>query len=132
MMQWNYWGTGHGKGPHDGARACFKQAIKKEQLKAHGENLKNIHDVVFYLQRSMNQPHTSYEGAKKYARKVSWEVKERDLNRTQGFDCKSIVRFWSMHSMQAISALNNILLEVRDFSCLCHHYIEVVLSDYAF
>lgn len=29
MMWWNYWGTSHGKGPHDGACACLKQAIKK-------------------------------------------------------------------------------------------------------
>jgi len=29
MMQWNYWGTCHGKGPHDGARACLKQTIRK-------------------------------------------------------------------------------------------------------
>jgi len=125
-------GTSHGKGPHDGVGACLKQAIKKEQLKAHGENLKNIHDVVFYLQRSMNQPHIAYEGVKKDARRVSWEVKERDLNRTQGFDYKTVARFWNMHSMQAISASNNIFLEVRDFSCLCHHYIEVVPSDYTF
>jgi len=35
-MEWNYWGTGHGKGPRDGARACLKQALQKEQLKPHG------------------------------------------------------------------------------------------------
>jgi len=27
------------KGPHDGSKACLKQAIGKEQLKPRGENL---------------------------------------------------------------------------------------------
>jgi hypothetical protein len=49
MMWWNYWGTSHGKGSHDGACACLKQAIKKEQLKPRGENLQNVHDVILYL-----------------------------------------------------------------------------------
>jgi hypothetical protein len=44
MMQWNYWGIGHGKGPHDGVGACLKQAMKKEQFKFRGENLQNVHD----------------------------------------------------------------------------------------
>jgi len=29
-MEWHYWGTSHGKGPHDGVGAYLKQAIKKE------------------------------------------------------------------------------------------------------
>jgi len=37
---------------------------------SHGENLQNAHDVVLYLQRSMNQPHDSYEGARKDVKKV--------------------------------------------------------------
>lgn len=35
MIQWNYWGIGHGKGPRDGVGACFKQAIRKEKLTVH-------------------------------------------------------------------------------------------------
>lgn len=27
FMDWNYWGTGHGKGPHNGAGACLKLII---------------------------------------------------------------------------------------------------------
>ena len=34
-VQQNYWGSGHGKGPHDGTSTCLKQALRKEQLKLH-------------------------------------------------------------------------------------------------
>jgi hypothetical protein len=67
---------GHGKGPHDGVGACLKQAIRKKQLKSHGENLQNVHDVVLYLQRSMNQLHVAYEGVRKDVKHVFWEVNE--------------------------------------------------------
>jgi len=33
-MEWHHWGTGHGKGLHDGVGACLKQVIQKEQLKS--------------------------------------------------------------------------------------------------
>jgi hypothetical protein len=70
---------------------------------SHGENLQNTHDVVLYLQRSMSQPHASYEGARKDVRRVFWEVKEGDLNKTRGFDCKTMVGSRNMHSMQAVA-----------------------------
>jgi hypothetical protein len=72
---------GHGKGPHVGARAYLKQAIRKEQLKPHGENLQNAHNVILYLQRSMSQPRVAYEGAQKDAKRVFWEMKERNFER---------------------------------------------------
>ncbi len=59
-MEWHYWGTGHGKGLHDGARACLKQAIWKEQLKANGEILHNALDVVNFLRTNMSLPHVAY------------------------------------------------------------------------
>jgi hypothetical protein len=34
-----------------------------------------------------------------------------------------------MHSIQAINASNNVLLEVKEFSCFCCHYINDVLGD---
>jgi hypothetical protein len=35
-MEWNYLCYRHGKGPQDGAGACLKQALQKEQLKPNG------------------------------------------------------------------------------------------------
>ena len=33
-MRWNFFGSGHGKGEHDGAGAVIKRALTHEQLKA--------------------------------------------------------------------------------------------------
>lgn len=48
-MDWHFWGTGHGKGPHDGAGACLKQSIRKEQLRRDSRKLHGAADVVNYL-----------------------------------------------------------------------------------
>ena len=45
-MQWNYFGSGHGKGEHDGAGAVIKRALTSEQLDNNGAKLQNAHDVV--------------------------------------------------------------------------------------
>jgi hypothetical protein len=34
-----------------------------------------------------------------------------------------------MHSVQAVNALNNVFLEVREFSCFFHHCIDIMLGD---
>lgn len=63
-MDWNYWGTGHGKGPHDGAGACVKRALRSEQIKIDSIRLHNASDVVNFLRRDMNLPHAAYPSAR--------------------------------------------------------------------
>ncbi len=43
---WNFFGSGHGKGSHDGASAIIKRLIRKEQLDANGGRLQNAKEVV--------------------------------------------------------------------------------------
>jgi len=43
---WNFFGSGHGKGSHDGAGAIIKRLIRKEQLDANGGKLQNAKEVV--------------------------------------------------------------------------------------
>jgi len=43
---WNFFGSGHGKGPHDGASVVIKRLIRKEQLDANGGKLQNAKEVV--------------------------------------------------------------------------------------
>jgi hypothetical protein len=38
-MMWSFFGSGHGKGPHDGARAIIKCFIQREQLNVHDAKL---------------------------------------------------------------------------------------------
>ncbi len=48
-MMWNVFGSGHGKAPHDGARAVIKHFIQCELLNLHGEKLQNVEEVVNFL-----------------------------------------------------------------------------------
>jgi hypothetical protein len=46
MSTWNFFGSGHGKGSHDGVDAIIKRLIQKEQLDANGGKLQNVKEVV--------------------------------------------------------------------------------------
>ena len=65
-IDWNYWGTGHGKGPHDGAGACVKQALRREQVKEDSVKLHNATNVVNFLRVDMNLPHAAYPSARQH------------------------------------------------------------------
>ena len=54
QMDWHFWGIGHGKGPHDGAGACLKQSIWKEQVWPNSKQLHYASDVASYLEMAMN------------------------------------------------------------------------------
>jgi hypothetical protein len=55
---------------------------------------------------------------------VFWEMKIRDVNRTHGFNYKIVSGFRNMHLVHSMSHYNNVLLQVRDFSCFYCHYID--------
>jgi hypothetical protein len=38
-MLWSFFGSGHGKGPHDDVRIVIKRFLRREQLVAHGAKL---------------------------------------------------------------------------------------------
>ncbi len=48
QILWSFFGSGHGKGPHDGARVVVKIFIRKEQFNAHGVKLHNAEEVVAF------------------------------------------------------------------------------------
>ena len=52
-MEWNFWSSSHGKGPHDGAGAYLKRSLRKEQLKLDGMQLLNGQDIVQFLKSSI-------------------------------------------------------------------------------
>jgi hypothetical protein len=64
-MDWHYFGTGHGKGPHDGAGACLKQTLRKEQLRPSSTQLRGAGDVVRFLEEAMDLPNATYLEARK-------------------------------------------------------------------
>jgi hypothetical protein len=77
----------------------------------------------------MNQLHATYEGARNNVKLVFWEVKG-EFDMTRGFDYMTMVSSQSMHSVKVVNASNNVLLDVREFSCFCYHYIDDVPCDY--
>ncbi len=88
MFDWHYWGTGHGKGPHDGVGACLKQCIRTEQLQANGAKLHNASDVTNFLRIAMNVSHVAYSRAKLEVVKKFIEIKVGEVDRQHLFNCK--------------------------------------------
>jgi hypothetical protein len=57
---WSFFGSGHGKGPHDGARVVVKRFLQREQLNVPGEKLQNVKEVVIFLHKHLfDRPETS-------------------------------------------------------------------------
>ena len=119
MMDWNYWGTGHGKGPHDGAGACVKQALRREQVKEDSVKLQNAADVVNFLRVDMNLPHAAYPSARQHVVRHFYLIGLNDVPRDKPLACQTVPGSRSMHSIRSVSHTNNVLLECRDFCCFC-------------
>jgi hypothetical protein len=63
---WSFFGSGHGKGLHDGAGATVKRFLQREQLIVHGEKLQNVKEVVIFLCKHLfDRLETSYFGVQK-------------------------------------------------------------------
>jgi hypothetical protein len=118
-MDWHYFGTGHGKGPHDGAGACLKQTLWKEQLQPNSTQLRGARDVVSFLEEAMDLPNAVYLEA---WRLVDWHFKvigEFEVAQEQERNCKTVYGSRSLHSVCSVNHMNNVLLEAREFSCFC-------------
>ncbi len=118
---------GHGKGPHDGARACLKWALWKEQLKANGIPFQNITQVVSFIQSSMNLEHV-YEHAQMDVKHNFIEVKVGEVNMTHGYDCWIVTNSKSFHYVRSITHSNNVFMETRELSCFCDTCVDYILE----
>jgi hypothetical protein len=63
---WSFFGIGHGKGPHDGARAILKMFLKKSQLDVNGPKLQNAEDVVTLMCTHLSSWPKTYKGKEVY------------------------------------------------------------------
>ena len=119
QMDWHYWGSGHGKGPHDGAGACLKSGLRKEQLRVNSTRLHNAEDVVHFLRSSMNQPHAAYAGARRDVKRNFVLIRKTEVCRKVSMGCKTVPGSRNFHSVRSVGASNNVLLEMKDYSCFC-------------
>ena len=54
-MRWNFFGSVHGKGKHDGAGAVIKWALTHEQLKAVGVHMNRATHAFDFLSTSCSR-----------------------------------------------------------------------------
>jgi hypothetical protein len=76
---WSFFGTGHGKGPHDGAGVVLKRYIQTAQLDINGPKLQCAGDVVGYLRKELSdRPKTIY-GDRRHVNRTFWHVLKGDV-----------------------------------------------------
>jgi hypothetical protein len=69
VMDWNYFGTCHGKGQWDGAVTHVKNVLQVEQVKTIGTTkLQNASNECNFLQANMGKAHFAYLG-------TQWQVR---------------------------------------------------------
>ena len=81
-MQHHYFGSGHGKGEHDGVGVVVKCTLIAKQLKLDGAKLQNAEDAVNYLATTLPSTHK--------ARRRFVLVKGKDVNRKTKWDCNPV------------------------------------------
>lgn len=119
-MSWFFFGSGHGKGKHDGAGAVVKRTLTHEQLKPNGATLKCAADVVAYCQATMSQgAPASYPSKERECARVFWEVKEGDVNREFKWNCDTVEKTRSLHAFRGHNLQDPTALATRNLACFC-------------
>jgi hypothetical protein len=63
---WSFFGSGHGKGPHDGAGVVLKRYIRNAQLNVHGPKLEDAETVMRFLREKLSvRPESCYSGKRR-------------------------------------------------------------------
>jgi hypothetical protein len=89
--------------------------------------LQNTHDVVVFLNTTINLPHATYDFAILQVR-ILWEIKVGDVDREQSFDARTFLGSKNMHSIYFLSNTQNVLLQVKDYSFFCPHCLDGALG----
>jgi hypothetical protein len=123
---WNFFGSGHGKGLHDGDGDVIKRFTGKEQLDANGAKLQNAKEVVQFLHEHLpKRLETSYSSARRPLRKVFWLVKEEKVPKNSlTFSCDSIKSTMKLHSILATNKNNLTTLMVKDLPYFYTFYFD--------
>jgi hypothetical protein len=117
---WSFFGSGHGKGPHDGAGAVVKRFIRQVQLDSHGPVLHNALDVVALLREHLTtRPETSYTGDLKHVHRVFWHVGKDDTDRTNIITGDGIKGSRGLHSVRSVDCGDVNKLLKKNLACFC-------------
>ncbi len=121
---WSFFGIGHGKGPHDGARVVLKRYLQQAQLDATSPKFHNVEDVAFLREHLNTQLETLYTGKMKQITRVFWHVKIIDVDRKNNYRCDNIKGSQKIHFIRCFSnSVVNKLLK-KDLALFCFHYLD--------
>ena len=110
---WNFIEVGHGKGEHDGAGACVKRALSREELKYKGGTiLENVETIVQWCNSSMGLGNTCKSMVSRYF----WLIREPNINFFQDF-C-TLIGSSEMHSFQSSNVVS-LGIHTRKLACFC-------------
>ena len=119
-MVWSYFGSGHGKGLHDGAGAMLKCAIRSEEMNFESRTrLQKAADVVDFCNRKESEEHRAYGKARRTVIRYFHLIGANDVDRTRDLDCQPIPGTRSVHSVSSVSPINVTYLHIRELACFC-------------
>ena len=113
QMYWNYFGSGHGKGEVDGARALLKREIRKEQMKVDGRKLQNAAEIVVFLKEESKKAHAGPRGARCSTSKFFWEILASgpgSVDRTDPLQAGTVPSSMGNHQCRSVSARDPTLI----------------------
>ena len=70
-----------------------------------------------FLRLSMNQPHAAYPGAQRDVKRSFLLIGKTEVCRKVSMGCKTVSGSRSIHLVRSVGPSNNVLLEVKDYSC---------------
>jgi len=116
---WNYFETGHGKGEHDGAGACVKTALRREELKLSTiSTIRNVQSIVRWCTSVMGEESAmrAESTRKRHVDIFFWEVV--DIDRSHAWECKTVPGTRGFHSVRSS---DNPVFEIwtRKLACFC-------------
>ena len=95
---WCFFEAGYGKGEHDGAGACLKRALVKEQLRISGANFSNAHSIVDWCSSTLSHGGTLDSAVSRFF----WLVEEGTVG--DRLDCQMIKDSSKMYSFLSSNA----------------------------
>ena len=119
-MVWSYFGSGHGKGTHDGAGAMLKCAIRKEEMNFESRTkLQTAADVVSFCNRKEQEEHRAYAKVRRTLIRYFHLIEPGSVDRSRDLDCRAIPGTRSVHSVSSVSPTNVTYLHIRQLACFC-------------
>ena len=127
---WSFFGSGHGKGLHDGARAVVKRYICTAQLDLDGRELANAEQVVNLLrEKLLSRRETLYLGTNKsivfrhfwHVTKAALEIERKTL-----YMCLHILGTRDLHQIWSVGAIETNRLLTKSLACF--YFFALIVS----